>query len=219
MTESVTFESRGFKVICRQEDGEAKGWHYVRRKPGIAILAVADDGKILFVKQRRPAIGQELLEIPAGGVEGDGSLEHEAKRELEEETGYVARRIELITEIYGSPGYFSEKTYIFFADDLLPGTQYLTDNETRNELRLVRMRYSDAVREIQLGRITDAKTVVAVLLYARQVESRRHEATHRTVIIHEKRSRLWSKSKHPENLTKTFMGKLLAALKLTRLHQ
>lgn len=214
MTESVAFKSRGFEVIYRQEDGEATGWHYVRRKPGVAVLAVTDDGSILFVKQHRPAIGQELLEIPAGGTEGDASLEQEARRELEEETGYVAGRVTQITELYGSPGYYSERTHLFFAEELRISTQFLTENEIINNLRLVRMTCSEALREIHLGRITDAKTVAAVLLYARQIESRRHEPSERTVIVHERRSRPYRRTNETRHKGRKFVLKFLSIFRL-----
>ena len=164
MKDSIFFESKGFKVIKRKESSTEE-WYYVERKNGVAILAVTNRQKIILVKQKRPIINKDLLEIPAGGIDAN-FLVKEARRELQEETGYYPKTIKKIGEIFSSPGYYTEKTYIFFASNLVKKSQALTAIEKTNNLRVVKKSLTEALNAIKKGKITDAKTIVAILLYA-----------------------------------------------------
>ena len=164
MQDSIFFKSKGFQVIKRTER-DKKEWYYVWRKNGVAILAVTDREEIILVQQRRPIINKDLLEIPAGGAD-TRSLIKEARRELQEETGYYPKTIKKAVELFSSPGYYTEKTHIFFASDLVKKSQTLTKVERINNLQVVKKSLMDALDLIKTGKITDAKTVSAILLYA-----------------------------------------------------
>ena len=163
MKDSIFFKSKGFQVIRRKEH-DKKEWYYVKRKNGVAVLAITNHGEIILVKQRRPIINKDLLEIPAGGIETP-SLIKEARRELLEETGYYPKTIKRVAELFSSPGYYTEKTYIFFAHDLIKKSQALTSVEQKNNLQVVKKTIPEAVQAIVNGKITDAKTVAAIFRY------------------------------------------------------
>ncbi|MEC2916513.1 NUDIX hydrolase, partial [Bacillus cereus] len=87
--------------------------------PGaVAIIAITDEGKIVIVEQYRKALEKAIIEIPAGKLEPGEKPEVTAVRELEEETGYVCEKMELITSFYTSPGFADEILYVYKATGL-----------------------------------------------------------------------------------------------------
>ncbi|PIT98272.1 MAG: hypothetical protein COT71_01600 [Candidatus Andersenbacteria bacterium CG10_big_fil_rev_8_21_14_0_10_54_11] len=168
MREKIVLQTKGFDVIQREE-ADSHVWHYVRRKEGVAILALTDDHEVILVRQRRPAISDILIEIPAGGIErGDTDLTAEASRELKEETGFEAGKLEKMIEMYPSPGYYTEKTHIFLATHLSRSQQRLTELEKQNQLKVMQLPLPKVLEMICEGEITDAKTIVAVCLYTQK---------------------------------------------------
>src|SRR5699024_5032064 len=87
----------------------------VEHDPAVAVVAADEDNNILLVKQYRKPVEKSLLEIPAGSLEIGENPKEGALRELKEETGYIAKDLEYITEFYSTPGFCTEKMYIFFA--------------------------------------------------------------------------------------------------------
>ncbi len=136
--------------------------------PGaVIILPVADNGDIVMIRNRRHTVFQELLELPAGTLErkADGSPEDPALcagRELTEETGYTAARIEPFGWFYTSPGILTEKMYAFIAHGLSAGAQDLEDNE---QIKVERVSPGQAMTLIRENRIVDAKTIATLLRY------------------------------------------------------
>ena len=98
----------------REGDVEYKR-EIVVHKGSAVIVPMFENKTVALVRQYRHAAGQYLLEIPAGGVEQGETFEEGAKRELEEEIGVTASKIELLTEFYVSPGFLTEKMYVFLA--------------------------------------------------------------------------------------------------------
>lgn len=100
-------------------------WEYVERVGGMsAVVIIAEhDGKIILVEQDRPPLGRRCLELPAGlvGDEGNFSVEESALKELEEETGFTASRVERIGEFYSSPGMVAESFVLVRAHGIVPG--------------------------------------------------------------------------------------------------
>jgi len=143
----------------------------VIRHPGVVVIvALTSADEILLVRQYRHPVGMALWEIPAGtlsGHEGDGIVvsderpEECAARELEEETGWSAARMEAIGMCYPMPGGSDERLHVFVARDLRPGTQSLDPGETIGEVRAMTVR--EVFRMIATGEITDGKTVSAML--------------------------------------------------------
>ncbi len=131
--------------------------------PGaVAILPLIDEDHICLLRNERPAVGETLWEIPAGTLEPNEPIEVAAARELAEETGYTAKRLEKICVFYPSPGLLSEKTHLFVARDLTPGAMNLEPDE-QMEPRIVPL--AQAMEWALNGTILDAKTIIALLLW------------------------------------------------------
>jgi ADP-ribose pyrophosphatase len=129
----------------------------------VVVLPVFDDGKILIIRQYRYAVQQFMWELVAGHREPDEDFRRGAARELQEETGYTARRYRKLLEIYPSPGLLSEQMVIFLAEGLTKGEARPEDDE-KIEARILKL--SEAERWIRSGKIRDAKTVSGLLYYA-----------------------------------------------------
>jgi ADP-ribose pyrophosphatase len=128
---------------------------------GVTIVAFDPEGKLLLVSQYRHPAGRELLELPAGTLDPGETPEQCAERELQEETGYRPARLERLGGLYLAPGYCSEYQHIFLAS-ALSASRLEGDEE---EIDLVRLPLSEALAMVASGRIEDAKTAGALLLY------------------------------------------------------
>ncbi len=145
-------------------NGNVAKWDFIDHKGAAAVIAVKDDGKLLMVRQYRNALERETLEIPAGGLNGrEEPTDVAAKRELEEETGFVCDKVELLVSIYTTVAFCNEKIDIYVAKDLKPGHQHLDEDEFINVAA-----YSvDELKQMILeGKIQDSKTICGILSYA-----------------------------------------------------
>ncbi len=128
--------------------------------PGAAaVVPVQSDGTVLLVRQYRHAAGGYLLEIPAGTLNPGEDPRDCALRELEEEVGYRAGRLDLLLSVFTTPGFTDEVIHLYRASDLVPGTQALESDEV---LEVVSMPLSRAITEIGRGGIRDGKTVIGL---------------------------------------------------------
>ena len=143
------------------DDGR-KGEREVVHHPGGAAILVVKDGKVLLERQYRYAVGKEVIEIPAGKRDKGEDFLQTATRELEEETGLRATKIEKLCEIIPSPGYTDEVIGIFYADEFISGHTHFDETE---ELTSFWVDLNEAYAMIARGEITDAKTLVALLKY------------------------------------------------------
>lgn len=130
----------------------------VKHNGAVAICALTPEQEVILVKQYRKALEQELLEIPAGKLEPGEDRESAAMRELEEETGYKAKKLTLIGEVYGTPGFSNEKISVYFADDLVEGEVNLDEDEF---VEKVLYSLEDVKKAIEARTIEDAKTFIA----------------------------------------------------------
>ena len=161
-TETI-YKGRVFDVrldSIREGDLEYKR-EIVVHKGSAVIVPVFDDETVGFVRQYRHAVGDHMLEIPAGGIEEGETFEQAALRELEEEVGVEAASIELLSEFYVSPGFLTEKMYLYLATGLTETTQNLDHDEA---IEIERISFSDALDQIRNGQINDAKTIVGLML-------------------------------------------------------
>jgi ADP-ribose pyrophosphatase len=136
----------------------------VRHKGGAGALPVFDDGRVALVRQYRHPTGGELLEIPAGKLEVGETPLVCAAREVEQEIGWRAGRLEKLCEFYTTPGFCAEKLYIYLATDLQPATQQLDEDEL---VEVVYLPLAEAVQMALHGEIEDSKTLIALLWAAR----------------------------------------------------
>ncbi|MFO0774991.1 MAG: NUDIX hydrolase [Nitrospiraceae bacterium] len=132
----------------------------VIRHPGAAaVVPLKSDGTVVLIKQFRHATGGFIYEIPAGKLNpGEAPLAC-AERELEEEIGYRAGRLDLLSSIYTAPGFTDEIIHIYRGTDLKRGQQHLDRDEV---LEVVEMPLAEAIQMIQRGEIQDAKTIVGL---------------------------------------------------------
>lgn len=129
------------------------------KHPGAAAVMALLDGKLLVVEQFRKPLEKFQIEIPAGKLDPGEDPLQAAARELEEETGYRAEQLTLVSAFYTSPGFADEKLYLYFADKVVPGEQH-TDEDEFLEVDAISLEQAEAY--IQEGRISDAKTIMAV---------------------------------------------------------
>ena len=133
--------------------------------PGaVVVLPLRQDGCVVLIRNRRQAIDQVLLELPAGTLEKDEEPAKCAARELLEETGYRAGRIEPLASFYTSPGVLTEKMYAFVAYDLKAEQSALEEGE---EIELAPTPISQVVAMCGDGRIVDGKTIATLLMFDR----------------------------------------------------
>jgi ADP-ribose pyrophosphatase len=133
----------------------------ISHKGSAVIVPVFADNTVALVRQYRHAAGKYLLEIPAGGVEPGETFAQAAKRELEEEIGVTAAKVEKLTEFYVSPGFLDEKMYVFLAMELTEAEQKLEFDEI---LKVERMAFPEAFELIRTEGIEDAKTIAGLII-------------------------------------------------------
>jgi ADP-ribose pyrophosphatase len=150
-----------YRDRVRLPDGNESAREYIRHPGAVAIVPLFDDGRVLLERQFRYPHGREFIEIPAGKVDpGEPHLET-AKRELLEETGYAAREWTRLGVIHTAIAYTDEGIEIFVARRLEQRAQKLDHGEF---LETFSVPFAEALRMIDTGAVTDAKTVAALLL-------------------------------------------------------
>jgi ADP-ribose pyrophosphatase len=167
LSSEVLFQGRVFGVR-RDHVIEPGGIQAVRElvtHPGsVVVLPVFPDGRILLVRQFRYVAGRSLWELVAGHKEKNESFAQGARRELQEEAGYTARRWTKMQEIYPSPGLLNERMVLFMARELEKGQANPEDDEKITP-RLFTLEAAE--HWIKTGKIRDAKSVAGILYYAR----------------------------------------------------
>lgn len=127
------------------------------------IVPVFDDRTVALVRQYRHAAGKDLLEVPAGSLDEGEDPESGAVRELEEEIGQLAGKLEKIAEFYVSPGFLTEKMFVYLATELTETSQNLEEDEL---IEIERLTFEQALNKIRGGEIEDAKTIVGLTFAA-----------------------------------------------------
>jgi ADP-ribose pyrophosphatase len=150
----------------------------VRHPGGAAVVAYFADGTVALVSQYRHPTVRYLLELPAGKLDPGERPEETAAREMEEELGVVAGRLEQLTEFYTTPGFCAEKLWVFLATDLSETARRCEDDEI---IEVVRLPYARALEMIASREIEDAKTIIGLLLAARRLGLRAGDVAETTV--------------------------------------
>ncbi|HKO97762.1 MAG TPA: NUDIX hydrolase [Pyrinomonadaceae bacterium] len=138
----------------------------VHHSGSAVIIPVFDDGTVGLVRQYRHPAVRYLLEAPAGTLNRDEEPELGAARELEEELGFVAGRLEKLSEFFISPGFLEEKMWVYLATEL---TQTVARPEEDEILEIVRLPFAQALSMITTGEIEDAKTIIGIMLAAPRI--------------------------------------------------
>jgi ADP-ribose pyrophosphatase len=129
---------------------------------GAVVVPVTDDGKIIMVTQHRFPVDKVLLELPAGKLGKSENPLHCAVRELEEETGYKSDNVKEIGSIYTTPGYSTEKLWIYLAKDLKPGNHNREEGEFG--MQVFKFTLKEVEDKIYSGEIVDGKTICGIYL-------------------------------------------------------
>ncbi len=149
------------KVDVLLDTGVESVREIVEHKGDVAIV-VFKENKFLFVKQYRKAFDEILTEIPAGKLEEAENPYDCALRELEEETGYIAEDMELMQIIYPTPGFCTEKIYLYNASKIKKGNvKFDVDEDLTSEW----IEKEEVIKMISNGDIKDGKTIIGVVLY------------------------------------------------------
>lgn len=154
----------------RMPDDDHAEREIVDHMSAVAVVPVLGDGTVVMLRQYRHAVGQYLLEIPAGVLDVEGEDEADAaQRELAEEVGMRAGRLEHVTTFHNSAGWTTERTHVFVGRDLeeVPRPEGFDLEHEEADMEVVRLPLDDAVAAVAAGEITDAKTVIGLLLAAR----------------------------------------------------
>lgn len=147
----------------RLEDGKTSTREIIEHRGAVGIVPVDDEENVYLVRQYRKAIERSILEIPAGTREKDEDIETCLHRELKEETGLTAGKVERLTGYYSAVGFCNEYIEVFLATDLRNGTARPDEDEA---VETVKMPLREAFALVEAGEIVDAKTIIA-LLYLR----------------------------------------------------
>lgn len=143
-------------------DGSCGLREVVVHRGAVALVPMVDADHVCLVENERYAVGKVLLEVPAGTIDPGETPEQTAVRELGEETGYRAGRMIKVRDWFVSPGVLSERMFLFLCEDLQPGP---TGHQADESLKPVIVRWDEALRMAHDGRIEDAKTLLALLLW------------------------------------------------------
>ncbi len=172
LSSEVVFEGRILKLrvdTVRTADGRKSTREVVEHAACIAVIAVDTNDNVLLVRQYRQALGKELLEIPAGGIDKGEDPKAAVIREMQEETGFRPQRVERLGGFYTTPGFCNEYLYLYLAADLVPGRLHAEDTPG---IEVVRVPLSQVPDLIASDEIEDAKTVAGLLFYLEYRKSR-----------------------------------------------
>jgi len=164
----IVYEGKVFAVEVgkrRFPDGREHEVAIVRHAPAVVLLPIDDEGRVVLIRQYRPAIGRELWECPAGGVNPGELPEAAAARECEEEIGRVPHRIERLGAWYPTPGYCDEEMIFFRASELRdPPPDSPNKPDEDEDIEPHPFTIADARAMVARGEIVDLKTAYALTL-------------------------------------------------------
>lgn len=160
----IILQGRVFKIRrdhMKTPDGRETKFEIVEHGGSVVIIPVDEQGNILFVRQYRHAAEKNLLELPAGTRDGDEPYEDCAAREIREETGMEAGRLEKVGDFYLAPGYSTEFMGVFLATELKHNPLEADDDEF---LSVEKMTVKEAFEMARRGEMPDAKSLAALFL-------------------------------------------------------
>ena len=157
---------RGRRTSVRWDRIQMAEGHVVEREvvvshDSVAMVAIDEERNVLLVRQFRAPPGVVLLEVPAGTIESGEEPLSCAHRELREETGFTASRLAPIGDFWTTPGFSTERMYVFLATGLRPDALPSDDDE---DIQLERVPFSQALEMARSGQVHDAKTIAALIM-------------------------------------------------------
>ena len=156
-------ETKKFTVVretVRTPGGKDKTREIVRHPGACIVVPLLDDGRVCLIRNYRISVRENLIELPAGTLEPPELPAKTAERELIEETGYRAAKIEPLHAFYASPGFLDEKMHLYVATGLSAGESAREEGE---EIENLLVPWDEAIAMVFRGEIQDAKTIVGLL--------------------------------------------------------
>ena len=160
----ILMQGRTFRIrrdTLKTPDHRETKFEIIDHGGSVILIPVDENGEVLFVRQYRHAAGKDLLELPAGTRDGDEPYEECAAREIREETGMQAGRLEKVGEFYLAPGYSTEFMVVYLATDLSPNPLEADEDEF---LVVEKMPVKQALQLAEQGNMPDAKSLAALFL-------------------------------------------------------
>ena len=171
VTKSETLlQGRVFKIrrdTLKTPAGRETKLEIIEHGGSIVLVPINEQGEMLFVRQYRHAATKDLLELPAGTRDGNEAFEECAAREIREETGMQAGKLEKVGEFYLAPGYSTEFMEVYLATMLTPNPLKADDDEF---LQVEKMPVKKALQLAEQGGVPDAKSLAALLLVRPRLE-------------------------------------------------
>jgi ADP-ribose pyrophosphatase len=170
LSSKVVFKGRALKMrvdTVLTAEGRQSTREIVERSDCIAVVAIDAGGNVLLERQYRQALGKELLEIPAGGIDEGENPETAVMREMREETGYRPQQVIKLTGFYSSPGFTNEYLHLYLATDLVPDP--LAAEDTAG-IAVVPVPLAQIPALITSGEIQDGKSIAGLLYYLKYIK-------------------------------------------------
>jgi ADP-ribose pyrophosphatase len=172
LSSEVVFRG-GFLSVVRDQvrlpDGTVTSREFIPHPGASMIIPVTAEGKLVFIRQYRYAAKAEFIEFPAGKIDAGEDPLTTAKRELLEETGFVAGSYRHLTTVHPVIGYSNEKIAIYLATQLTPGVQKLDHGEF---VEVFEMELQEAMVLMKNGEITDVKTMIGLFWYQQSLSAK-----------------------------------------------
>lgn len=166
----VLMQGRAFRIrrdtLKTPDDRETK-FEIIEHGGSVVLIPVDENGEVLFVRQYRHAAGGDLLELPAGTRDGDEPFKECASREVREETGMEAGKLERVGGFFLAPGYSTEFMEVYLATDLKPNPLEADDDEF---LTVEKVPVREALARAERGEVPDAKSLAALLMARPRLE-------------------------------------------------
>lgn len=146
----------------RMPDGYETNRTIVEHADCIAVVAIDEKNNVLLVNQFRKPIEKWLLEIPAGGIDPGEDAETAARREMQEETGYLPQKLVRLGGFYSAPSYCTEYLHLYLATDLVSSRLFAGDTEG---IEIVRVPIPEIRKMLSSNKITDAKSIAGLYMF------------------------------------------------------
>lgn len=169
----MALDERWFKVrkdVVELPNGKVLDDYFLWLSGDVAmVIPVTEDGKMILVKQYKYGADEEVIEFPAGYVDKNEDPEAAAKRELEEETGYSAKSLELLGEFHLSPTKSDGRTFIYLAKDVVKNKE--TKLDASEDIEVLEIPQEEVMDMIKKGEIRVSDSVAAFFLAIKKLES------------------------------------------------
>jgi ADP-ribose pyrophosphatase len=156
----VVFSTPWFQVVAKKNKNFSQPYYIVDAPDCVSVFATTIDNQVLLVQQYRPTLDSETLELPSGHIEKRESSEEAARRELLEETGYEADRLELLGAIATDTGRLGYKLWCYFAPNVIK----VKEPEPTDGIKLVECSPDELMQHINNGVIIHAQDIAALFL-------------------------------------------------------